>query len=791
MENVESIKKYIVRDVHGALHKSGAFSVVNEVEVTLHPGVGNPSGMSHYENNRLVIDLYNINGNGIKSFFKTEYSTDDDGWTVWRLTDDLDNVYDIAVKNGSKGSKGETGVGIQSIDVEESDEDEGENKVTITMSDGSSKTFVIKNGHQGSTVIHEAGDVVLDSVPGQDTEKGMTQKAITDFVNDGLSGIKRLQAITPSIVYLGKYLKYDGLMNDAGSDVSVVKSYAVDSSKAYYVTCRFATNNLRTAVCFYRSNGDKIAAYFRGDGATESYDIVKALLFPPEGAVTVKVFGSTNYHEPMLYEEVGKIDVQEVSDKVDEIIKVMPEDMSSLAKYAEIEESEIITKKSLEKTGQYGNSTDNAIIKIYTDIDTSKQYYANCRISKNNKLAAVCYYDSVGGFISPQFVGDGTTAAYNVYNAPLTLPQNTSIIKVFGNVVSEPMLYTYDGTIDLGKLYNDVEKMKNYPLKGKKIAVIGDSISTIYGNNNPYIRILASDVNKTIRSYVSWNDVYNTNDGSRQNPTNKTIGGVPLTEAMINGELWDFIPAAADVGKELFVPRHYKENDSGVRVWSQVLCDITGAVLLANASFSGSAINSSETEGRGVMFTASEAWHQCTIGRCKTRDEDGNDITPDIIIIARGTNDLSYTNNADFPSMSIDFPDMMNGSNFGTDKVGENEYNFVIAYILTIKRLRNAYPDATIVCATPNVFKRVHYDTFPTRNDAWTLPDLCNCIRRIADYMGCGLIEFDKDGITFENCYPDYIDDDLGHPTHPNKKGHRVMGEKAVADLKYALEPNK
>jgi hypothetical protein len=55
--------------------------------------------------------------------------------------------------------------------------------------------------------------------------------------------------------------------------------------------------------------------------------------------------------------------------------------------------------------------------------------------------------------------------------------------------------------------------------------------------------------------------------------------------------------------------------------------------------------------------------------------------------------------------------------------------------------------------------------------------------------MGCGVIEFDKDGITFENMYSGgYITDDAQTPTHPNTKGHAVMADKALLDLNYCLQ---
>ena len=52
---------------------------------------------------------------------------------------------------GDTGAKGDTGVGIQAIDVTPSTLDGGDNLVKITMTDGATKEFTIKNGTKGST----------------------------------------------------------------------------------------------------------------------------------------------------------------------------------------------------------------------------------------------------------------------------------------------------------------------------------------------------------------------------------------------------------------------------------------------------------------------------------------------------------------------------------------------------------------------------------------------------------------------------------------------------------------
>lgn len=334
--------------------------------------------------------------------------------------------------------------------------------------------------------------------------------------------------------------------------------------------------------------------------------------------------------------------------------------------------------------------------------------------------------------------------------------------------IIDPAVVTLESRVDLLEDTSSVSA-----INGKKIAVIGDSISTINGNNNPYWKVIPVDVGNEIQSYVTWWDVW-TNDAGTT-PTNKTIGGVALTSAMI-GTLQTFIPAAEDVGKTIGTPLNY--NSSSVKVWSQVLCEKMGATLLANASWSGARICSGQT-GTWVL---SEAWSDFTIGCCKTRDDDGNDVLPDIIIIYRGTNDFSHS-----PVSLLD--DVPLSSGIPASDYIDSEYEFRAGYYKTIQKLRAAYPKAYIVCCTLNVFKRITYNVFPTRNAYYTLPEMNNAIREIANVMGCGLIEFDKDGITFENCYDGgYITDSATTPTHPNSKGHAVMADKAIADLRYCLQ---
>ena len=381
---------------------------------------------------------------------------------------------------------------------------------------------------------------------------------------------------------------------------------------------------------------------------------------------------------------------------------------------------------------------------------------------------------------------DITSLGEDVYSFLITAADiigGANWMRIIGATYSGMEVYyiTYADNID------EIDNKLKGPLYGKKIAVIGDSISTINGNNTPYFTIMDIDVGNEIQSYISYVDVYGTDTSENPTPLGTTIGGVTLTANMI-GTLQTFTPVAGDVGKML--GQAYNYNAASTKVWSEVLCEKAGATLLANASFSGASMCS----GQSGIWTFSHAFSPMTIGRCRVRDEEGNYVNPDVIIIYRGTNDLSH-NQGDTGYSRLDEYDFIPASNGNSypetdtyDDSGTTVYGFRRAYYKTIQALRAAYPGAIIYCCTLNVFKRVYYSSFPTRNNLYTLPQMNDCIRDIANVMGCGVIEFDKDGITFENCYSEgYITDSSDHPTHPNSKGHAVMAKKAFADITNAL----
>lgn len=314
------------------------------------------------------------------------------------------------------------------------------------------------------------------------------------------------------------------------------------------------------------------------------------------------------------------------------------------------------------------------------------------------------------------------------------------------------------------------DKVNENPYSNLIVAIIGDSIST-NGNegtdrNVPEIEIMQEDVGVELSAYLTYYDVQN----------NLSLGGHTFTSDEIGKEV-TFTPVNEDVGKVIGLPNNY--NGNTVTTWWEVMKHELGLKKVIPVCWSGSSITSHEENS--ITRKCSHAWHDSQIRKCGIRTPGSMERTaPDVIFIYRGTNDFSherYTVLTDkyFDSIEFEYPD--------TDKVND-EYGFKEGYILTIKKLREKYPNAKIFICTLNVFKRINYSHYPTNNGINTLPQYNKAIREIADFMGCDTIDFDKDGITFENCYSEgYITDSETIPTHPSNKGHMVMGKKAIEDF--------
>lgn len=410
-----------------------------------------------------------------------------------------------------------------------------------------------------------------------------------------------------------------------------------------------------------------------------------------------------------------------------------------------------------------------------TETDVAvKTYHWSFKSSSPIKVSAGEVYN----FVSTFTCGSAKTASYVItdvnYNIIKLGTVSTSIVAVDEKIQIPKngkyllLTSTNSGTNVLTKgtlkpIYNT--------LYGKNVAIIGDSISTNgdVGSgsdpNLPEITIEEADVGVELSAYLTYYDVQG----------GLTLGGTTFTEDQIGTEV-TFTPTNDDVGK--IIGKALTYNPNSTTVWWEVMKEKLNINPLP-VCWSGSSITSHEaTQDK---YKTSYAWHEAQIRKCGIRTAGTmNRTAPDVIIIYRGTNDFShspYTVITDglFDSYNWQYP---------ANDVVSGGYGYLEGLCLTVKKLRTAYPNAMIFLATLNVFKRVNYNSFPTNNGINSLPQYNNAIRKAADFLGCGVIEFDKDGITFENCYSEgYITDSATIPTHPSNKGHKLMGEKAVLDI--------
>lgn len=121
-------------------------------------------------------------GVGIKSIKQTTTSTEDDGDNIVTVT--LTNGVEVTftVQNGSKGNKGDTGdtgVGVQSVEqTTTSNEDDGNNVITVTLTNGEKFTFTVQNGSKGSTgETGKTGETGADGVSVQSVTQTTTSDA--------------------------------------------------------------------------------------------------------------------------------------------------------------------------------------------------------------------------------------------------------------------------------------------------------------------------------------------------------------------------------------------------------------------------------------------------------------------------------------------------------------------------------------------------------------------------------------------------------------------------------------
>ena len=499
--------------------------------------------------------------------------------------------------------------------------------------------------------------------------------------------------------------------------------------------------------------------------------------------------GSENAGKFLAVNTDGSIKYEDAPEaaQLESRVEVLEDDMDNLIK-DDSEEIDITTTATTHETAKYATKTGG------TASSTSWEYYA----LENDDFESINYGLYSGGnmstfnFIdfynsttpsSASHIGEVAITALNSYiTGTVEVPAGTKYItinnkRLTGEIVNTPVITGIKGvkgTVpemqdQIAYIQKELEKLAGKSVKeGLRIAVIGDSISTRESLKTPEIVVQPEDVGVTLGAWVTIYD---------ELPL--TIGDKTFTTNDI-GSYVTFTPTANDIGKRVGTEHIYSGN-ANVKVWWQYLADL-GATMI-NGTYCSASMDSHEKDVQRLC--TAHSWHDQQIRRLGRRIPGTMQReAPDIILMYRGCNDMTHTPYAKLTDGYYNPKDW----GYPTDDAITGGYGFKEALGVWVSKLRKVYPFAQIVFCTQNTFKRIVYNKFPTNNGDYSLPTFNKAIREAADFFGCKTIDFDKDGITFENCYPTYISDSSSIPTHPNATGHMVMGYQAITDLVSKLD---
>ena len=323
-----------------------------------------------------------------------------------------------------------------------------------------------------------------------------------------------------------------------------------------------------------------------------------------------------------------------------------------------------------------------------------------------------------GDTLIPAFIGnsDNTNAAQKLIKTQF--PQITGFLSGMGKggtlgISSDTLIFDFEWE----KLYDsETEYLAEQTAKsqyaeklaavkahyaGKKLSILGDSISTFDGvsNNTDY---------------------------------NSTIGSNAIYYPNLNKNVYDYT----------------------YTYWGRLLTDLD-MELCVNNSWSGSHVYVDPSHNK--LKTGDN-------GRPAQLHRDGSQrMDPDLIVFYMGTNDLIHhapfgdlyeilQNNSDPTARKAAMDTWVNGLTAG------NYTTFEQAYALALKTMRQSYPNAEIVCLTLNPNSHGNYN-------AETLQKYNACIAALAEYFECGSVDQSQGAITANTFKHYMGDADGLHPT--------------------------
>lgn len=206
-------------------------------------------------------------------------------------------------------------------------------------------------------------------------------------------------------------------------------------------------------------------------------------------------------------------------------------------------------------------------------------------------------------------------------------------------------------------------------------------------------------------------------------------------------------------------------------IYRKQLLDNTGMILGINESWAGSLVSNTQTSDSGDKGPNRCISSMTRIGHL------GENGTPDIIIVYGGTNDIPAaslgTFNPEQPVVLTNKSTVSNPANL-TDTQIRNELDvstFANAYVAMLVRLQYLYHDALIICMTPNYCKTYYGSNYTT------MAKFVATMKEICDYFGVPYIDLRKAGIGLMDMSNSTSSSYLPDGIHPGIKGHKYIFE--------------
>ena len=203
----------------------------------------------------------------------------------------------------------------------------------------------------------------------------------------------------------------------------------------------------------------------------------------------------------------------------------------------------------------------------------------------------------------------------------------------------------------------------------------------------------------------------------------------------------------------------------------KILLDKTGMELGINESWAGSRVANTQASDSGDLGP-----NRCISSKTRIQHL-GENGTPDVIIVYGGTNDIAGSTLGTFnPEAPVTFKTLgtapSNPASLTDAQIDDLDVStFANAYVAMLIRLQRYYPEAIIVCLTPNYCKSYYGSNYVK------MKNYVNCMIEICDFFGVEYIDLRKVGIGLMDMAGDTYTEALPDGIHPGIKGHRLIAE--------------